>query len=413
MGTSVVLGLPIALVLVLVTAAAVVRGERPRALRRLLVLGLGLRVVGSLVYFGLLETVYGGGDYDRYLREATEVVEGISGPGGLGRSISDRYAGQWWGTPSISILTSWIMLVLGTSPVPVFIIYSLFSFWAAVCFFHAFKNAFPGVNPRSYAVWIMLFPSLWFWSSPVGKDGLVLLGLGLGFLGVLGAQGRRNYILVAVGAAITLVVRPQYALVFVAAVLGGLVLGRQSASRGGLAKGIAVAVLAVGAVYVVFMSAVFLGFDITQTEETADWIDRRGEVTAYGGSAFEAARDPLAGVFNVLFRPFLWEARGVLVLVTSVEVSVLWILLFRRRRAIMLFVHRYRKTEAFWISLLFVLALAAAIGMAVGNFGTLVRQRIHLYPFLFLITSSIPVRRTVRRREIARAMAGPPDSIPA
>ena len=408
-----VLGLLVALALVVLTGAAVVRGERRRALRLLLVIGLVLRVVGSLVYFGLLETAYGGGDYDRYLSEATEVVESIEDPGRENRSVADRYGGRWWGTPSVSILTSWIMRVLGTSPAPIFVMYGLLSFLAAVSFLYAFRNAFPEIDPKNYALWLMLFPSLWFWPSPVGKDAPVLLGIGLAFLGVLGSRGRRNYMWVALGAAITLVVRPQYALVFVAAALGGLVLGRQSASRGGVAKATAIAVFVVGAVYVVSVSADFLGFDVLQTQDTADWIGRRGEVTAYGSSAFEAARNPLTGVFNVLFRPFPWEATGVFVLMSSIEVSVLWILLYRRRRAIALFLRRYRKTEAFWISLLFTLALAAAAGMAVGNFGTLVRQRVHLYPFLFLITASIPARRIVRRRGIARVVAGPPSPISA
>lgn len=412
MGLTELLGLTASILLVATVGAVAVSRERSSTMQRLLVLGLVLRVAGSLAYFGILETVYGGGDYQRYLREATAVVESEADPGRSNISIVARYGGRWWGTPSIAILSSWIMKVFGTGPLAVFVVFGTISFLAVLCFVYAFRHVFPEINPATYTAWLMLFPSLWFWPSPVGKDGPVLLGIGLAFLGVMGLRGQRNYVIAAVGIAITIAVRPQYALVFLAAVLGGLLLGRQ-ATGGSVAKFMAVVLLVAGAAYVATVSSDLLGFEVTEAEETADWIDRRGEATAYGGSAFVAASNPLTGLFNSLFRPLPWEARGVLVLLSSMEIVILWVLLYRRRQAITVFVQRYRRTEAFWISLLLVLALAAAVGMSVGNFGTLVRQRIHLYPFLFLITASMPIRKVSRTRRISQRLPGVAPPIPA
>ena len=393
----------LASLLVLGVGTVIASRERDQALRHVIFGGFALRIGGSLAYFVLLENVYGGGDYGMYLRVATRSLESYALPGVEGSSVLEMYGGRWWGTPSISILSSWVMRVFGIAKVPVFVVFGLVNFLAALCFLAAFRRAVPEVDPLTYAKWIMFFPSLWFWPSPVGKDGVVLLGFGLAFLGVVGLRGHRNYVLVAAGAALTFAARPQYALVLMAVLLGGVLLGRRG-TGGALGKLVAAAVLIPAAVYVVALSSDALGFDVLETEETSEWIDRRGEASAYGGSAFEAASNPVTGAVNVLFRPFPWEARGLLVLVTSLEVVAMWVLLWRRRRAAMAFVRRHRSTEVFWISALLVLVLAGAVGMAVGNFGTLARQRIHLYPFLFLIAASYPYRK---ERAAARARVRP------
>ena len=409
MTLELIVGLALSAALVAVIGALTVSRERTRAGRRLLVAGLMLRVVGGLAYLALLQTVYGGGDYTRYMGEATAVVESEQDSYRYDLTVTELYDGRWWGTPSISILTAQIMRVVGTGYITVFVVYGLISYLAALCFVYAFRGAFPHIDSLVYTRWIMLWPSLWFWPSPVGKDGPVLLGLGLAFLGVVGIRGHRNYLLAALGTAITLAVRPQYAFVFAAALVAGVVLGRRTRG-GGVAKALFVAAVLAGATYLVTVSSDFLGFSVTETEETSQWIDNRGTATAYGGSAFEAATDPFTGAFNVLFRPFLWEASGGFVLLSSLEVLALWVLLIRRRRACAEFIRRYHRTEVFWISVLFTILLASAVGMAVGNFGTLVRQRIHLYPFLFILTSSLPYLHAkgmaVRRRVIQPSLAG-------
>ena len=409
MGIESLLNLGLALVVVLGLALRVATREKSRAMRQLLMLGLVLRVLGGVAYFVILETAYGGGDYNRYLGEGVLVFETTTDPNRADFSVIEHY-GRWWGTPAVSLLTSTIMRVIGTDPVPLFMMFGAISFVGAWCFVTAFRRAFPGVNPVTYTTWVMLYPSLWFWSSPVGKDGPVLLGISLAFLGMVGLRRRRNYIFVILGAAITFVVRPQYALVLLVVLVGGLVLGRRRVG-GVLGKTIAVPVLIVGVAFAATLSADVLGFDVTETEETSAWIEQRGSSTAYGGSAFEAAGNPITGIFNVLFRPFPWEASGVLMLGSSLEVALLWVLIFRRRQAAFAFVRRHWKTEPFWIAALFVIVLSAAAGMAVGNFGTLVRQRIHIYPFLFLITSAYPYARARlaerQAAQVRRGAAGP------
>ena len=393
-----IFGLLLAFVATISIGTLVLNRERNGQLRQVMLGGLLLRVGGSLLYFALIENVYGSGDYTRYLAQATEVFISRANPDVPNFSIVDHNGGRWWGTPSVSLFTFGVMTVFGTNPIPVFMAFGLVSFLAALCFVTAFRRAFPHIDPMTYTKWVMFFPSLWFWPSPVGKDGPVLLGIGLAFLGVVGLKSHRNYVLIALGVAVTFIVRPQYALVLMVVLLGGVLLGRRTAGGGGGGKAIAALVLIPGAIYLTALSSDALGFDVTEAEETSEWIDVRGEATAYGGSAFEAASNPATGAFNVLFRPFPWEASGILVLVSASEVVLLWLLLWRRRRSIKAFLRAYRGTEPVWLSALFVLILAGAVGMAVGNFGTLARQRIHIYPFLFLLAASLPAPRFKGRR---------------
>ena len=359
--------------------------------RQLLLAGLVLRVVGSIAYFILLETVYDGGDYRRYLTEGALSVAS-NDFGGAGYEITDRYSGRWWGTPSVSIVVSWLMRALGTAPLPLFVVFGGISFAAAALFVRAFQNAFPALSVRSYCAWVMLYPSLWFWPSPIGKDAIVLFGIALAFAGVIGNRGRRSIGMIVVGSTITAVVRPQYGIVLLAIVGAGILTGKRQVG-GVLNKVMVLVVLVVGAGYLATVSTTFLGFDLLETSETVEWIEARGENTAYGGSAFQAASNPVTGVVNALLRPFPWEASGLLQFVSSLELLALWMLIWRRRKAVRAFLSRYWRYEPVWLSILFVLVLSAAIGMAVGNFGTLARQRVAVYPFLFIIAAGYPMVR--------------------
>ena len=83
------------LILALVFLAAVVIGRLPvrTKTRRLLLVGLALRVLGGLVYLALIGGYYGGGDYLLYFREGSELAHSAVhrragfdlGPGDLDR----------------------------------------------------------------------------------------------------------------------------------------------------------------------------------------------------------------------------------------------------------------------------------------------------------------------------------------
>ena len=382
---------------------AATRPLRDPRLRRTLWAGLAVRLLGGGLYLALHEAMYGGGDYSLYLSEAFWAL-GDAG-NGAHRSLFALHANNWSGTSATSVVTWWAAAVVGQSPVGLFMVFATLNFAGVACFAAAFRRAFSEIDPLSYTRWIMFFPSLWFWSSALGKDALIMVGLGVAVVGFVG-RTRRQWVLVAIGLAVVFAIRPSYAVVAASALaLGGLV-GRNRRGTE-LQWVVSAAVIATGAYFAFPLLNSALGFEVTDLAAAAQRIDDRAQASAYGGSSFEAADDPVTAVITTLFRPFPWEARGALMLAASAEMLLLWGLVLRRRRAAARFVRDYWRTEPVVLSGAFVVALALLVGLAVGNFGTIVRQRVHLYPFLFVIVAAYAYRGVPRRAALRRRSRAP------
>lgn len=101
--------------------------------------------------------------------------------------------------------------------------------------------------------------------------------------------------------------------------------------------------------------------------------------------------DPISFIKNLplalssgLFRPYLWEANGILPLLTSIENLVLIMLALFSIPSIFI----KRKTEThflLFVTLSYVVILATLIAFAAPNFGTLSRYKIMYLPFLIVI----------------------------
>jgi hypothetical protein len=102
----------------------------------------------------------------------------------------------------------------------------------------------------------------------------------------------------------------------------------------------------------------------------------------------------LEGAISVLARPFVWEARSVTALFAALEILAVWVLAWFQRQRIANFIYAYRGYPLFWMATVFILVYAVALGMAAGNLGVVARQRIHIFPLLFMFFSGpIVVRR--------------------
>ena len=391
-----------------VGALAARRAPTP-SVRRLLWAGLALRLVGGLFYLAVHETAYGGGDYSLYTLQAFAALED---PGtGVVYPVLDAYGGYFNGTAATSLVAWGVALVIGRSTVGLFLVFSAVNFAGAAFFGAAFERAYPDLDPTSFYRWVMLFPSLWFWPSPLGKDALILAGLGLSTLGFVG-RSRRQWAWVLSGLAAVFLIRVSYVVIAAAAFAAGGLVGRNRKGTE-LQWIVTFVVVALGTYAALPLVIESVGFTITDLSTTIDQIDQRADASSYGGSAFEPARNPISAIVTALFRPFPWEASGILMLASSAEVLLLCGLVVRRRRAVSAFLRRHWRSEFAVVSLAFTLALALLVGLAVANFGTLVRQRVVLYPFLFVVLAGYPYRARVlsplgsaalrRRRSVAAA----------
>jgi hypothetical protein len=396
-----------ALVLALAaTIAFAIMGSRlPRPIRTLLVVGLALRIAGSQVYYYLTEWVYGFGDYSTYYQVGWAWAEAVRS--GTVDAFYNPYVQSWCCTGFTIRASGALMLVLGRDVHAAFMIFAMAGYAGLVALAVAFARAYPSVPVTRYLPWLVFFPSLWYWPSALGKDALMLCGLGVAVLGYVGRAGRVGWLPLGLGLGLVFMVRPQVAALVVAAMAAAFWVASDapwSPSRVVQAVGLAGTALVLGG-----LAGNALGVQMFDMEEVGTYLDTRGSMSAYGGSAVETASGVpgvAMGVVNVLFRPFPFEVRGFVSLFSSLELMALWVIAFLKRRDIAAFFRGHRRSRMLWFGIIFSGAYVVLTGLSLGNLGLIARQRVHIFPFLFmLLAGRVAVSPPAR---FAREPAGPP-----
>ena len=116
---------------------------------------------------------------------------------------------------------------------------------------------------------------------------------------------------------------------------------------------------------------------------------------------------PMALV-NILFRPFPWEARNIQLAISSAEIWGFWALAWWRRRQIVASIKNWRVSKLVRVAIPFIIIYSVLLGLLIANMGIIARQRIFLFPFLFLLFEAVPVARVAGpvRRVLKRGMRG-------
>ena len=110
-----------------------------------------------------------------------------------------------------------------------------------------------------------------------------------------------------------------------------------------------------------------------------------------------------------LFRPFMWEVRNPVMLLSALEILVITLLTLRIfiRTGLLATIREITSTPLVLFCVIFSLIFAIATATTSGNFGNLVRYRIPMWPFyvtaLFVLESST---RRLKELKTARARAG-------
>ncbi|MFV0258380.1 MAG: hypothetical protein ACK5PP_08045 [Acidimicrobiales bacterium] len=380
------------------------RHEPDRWIRAAISLGLVTKLTASFARFYANEYLLGPGDAFGYhlhgAAVAAELRRFVIGGPAYRLALPDLF-----GTEFIRLLTAGLYTVMGPSRTGGFVVFAFLSFWGLYLFYRAFSIALPGGDRRRYVVLVFFLPSMLFWPSSLGKEAWMITMIGLASYGLARILTGRplGYAAVTAGVAGMVMVRPHVAGIF--AVAAAVALGlRRSTGRRGLARRI------VGLVFVVVMAGLVmrqlqLFFGLDSGLDAGDVLALTTSRSTQGGSRFDAADAvsiatlPWAAV-TVLFRPFLFEAGSVTMLISAIEGSLLLIVFGLGaarlvRLPSMVFRHPYVGYAAAY-TLVFVVAFSA-----IGNFGILVRQRTQLYP-LALVAVTAPLdglRRSRNRNE--------------
>ena len=297
------------------------------------------------------------------------------------------------GTGTVRYFTGLVHLVTNSSYVATFLVFSFLAFVGVLFFIRAFAIGIPGGNRKRYAILLFFWPSLLFWPSSIGKESMMMFGLGLASLGAARILARmpRGLVLLLLGLGATGLVRPHVSLIVVTAMLVGLVFRAPvgNSFSASLAKLVCIATLLVVGGVVAGATARFLELeDLSGTEAVNQALNQTEEQTAQGGGQFTPARvntpvDYPWAFVTVLFRPLVIEVGGALGALSAVEGMVLAALGVASLIRFLRHVGKIRQSAYLAYALTFVLTFCYLFS-AIANFGILTRQRSQVLPFVMV-----------------------------
>lgn len=370
--------------------------EVPGPQVRILWLSWAAHVAGAWLRYQVLWSAYGGyGDAVRYYDIGWEYAQALWQ---LDLSILDSdhwWSGRLWGTQFVTYVSGLVLACIGPTMVGEFLAFSFFSLFGLILVIQAVRRESEEAAGR-YAPWVLLLPSLCFWPSSVGKEAVMILALGVATYGYSSGLSGRGGVYLVLGLALSLAVRP-----YVAAFLGAAVaMAEALRMRRDSSKTRSLLIVAVVAL-VVSQVAQLYGVNPFELDELTEFVGSVADMTSQGGSRIQTVEGIASvpyGLVNVLFRPFLWEASGFLGFLSALELTVLWVYIWRRRREIAGSLGRWGERPTLRIGLSLSVMLALGYGISYFNLGILARQRTLIWPFLLLLLA-IDTRSAVAASE--------------
>lgn len=356
--------------------------------------GLVLHMSGSVARLQVIEQLYSGvGDAKMYFETARIYADQI-------RSLDFGFvlgegtiSGKWWGTQFICSVTSFVVFLTGESFQAGFLVFALLSFLGLVLCVRAYGTAFGRQAELNFARWVWLWPSLCFWPSSIGKDALMVLGVGLASYGYVGTGAARRWVTLAAGIALCAAIRPH-----VAAVIAGSVLAAESASRGSFTnvRRVTGVLLAAGlAIYSIRAGLNQMGLGDADLDGLQEQFDFRAGQTEQGGSRIAIASGWSAvptAIVTILARPFPWEARGIAIL-SAAEMTIFWGIALVQWRRIWPFIKAWRDSAFTRFAAPLTFGIALMYGLAFANLGIIARQRSIILPFMLSLLAAIKLTR--------------------
>jgi len=343
----------------------------------------------ALRYLAAVPRMWGGVDSIDYQRSGERLAEHFRSFDFVvdtGRAIP--------GTGALRYLSGIVNVFTGSSFLATFLVFATLAFWGQVWFLLACRDALTTRQFRLATVLLMVWPSLAFWPSSIGKEAAALFGLGLASLGVSKVLRRdiRGLPLLVLGVAAVGLIRPHVAMIVLAALAAG-VLARQTGTRKGFGSQVLVVILVtVGAMLLTDASARLFGLEqLDGIQDVSVALDFAQDRTSQDQSQFVAPRvesivDYPWAFVTVTTRPFPWEADSMTAVITGAEGLVLSVLLLAAVPGLIGEIGAFFTRGVLLYSVAYI-SVFVFLFSAMGNFGILSRQRAQLLPFVLLVAA--------------------------
>ena len=285
------------------------------------------------------------------------------------------------------------------------VLFAVISFIGSWMLFLTFYNKYPELN-RWIAAGTLFIPSVFFWGSGLLKDTIVLAALGVATFELDRLLIRRrisvfHIFLLLASLYIIFSVKKFILQAYLPAAILWIYMGRIQKIRSIALKVMALPFILVLCALLAYYSVITVGegdkrYAVGNLSQTAriTAMDIRYQTGRDAGSGYTLGE--MDGSFismlrlapsaiNVsLFRPYLWEVRNPLMVLSALESTgflfmVLYVVWKRRTYALKAFAH---PDVAF--TMVFSIVFAFAVGVSTFNFGSLARYKIPLLPFFFI-----------------------------
>lgn len=421
---------------------------------RYFVWGMWTKVFGGLFFAAIYLFYYGGGDttsyyecsyafYNLFFHDISRFFEALFGDGSPEtKSLFTAATGEPMmymfsenATRFTMKMITPFMILTGGSYILTTLAISIFTYGSLWQLFRMFVSYFPEYT-RELAIAVLFMPSVMFWGSGILKDSFTLAATCyyiVAFNNIVRNKGfvfwsvfrlvLFAYVVVSIKAYIMLILLPSSMIWFM--------YSRISKVRNRLIRQLVVPfvylVIVVGSYAALKAFGDSFGkFSIDKALKTASVAQNDLKQDYYEGNSFDIGdfEPTLAGVLSKfpvatmagLFRPYLWDVRNVVMLLSALENLFLLYLTIQ-----VIFIFRYKRMFQFigdnpliLYCLAFSIFFAFMIGLTSPNFGALVRFKIPLIPLyvscLFILRGElrkkeVDFRRDLKRNKESRAAA--------
>jgi hypothetical protein len=389
-------------------------------LRQYFMKGLYLKFVGAIFIAFIFEYYYGGGDTYHFFYHAKVINTSLDDSFTtwfkliMRRPVNEnpelyKYVSQnleWYFDPSsfsVVRVTAIFGLFTGTHYLPIAIMFAYFSFTGIWAMYRTFVNIYPKLY-KELAIAFLFIPSTFVWGSGVFKDTICMFGVGwLTYttfrLFINRDFSTKNIFMLVVSFYVVYATKLYILMAFVPALSIWLLTTYTTKIKSSgirfLAKIIFIAICSIS--FYVILNVFASEFEkysldnIAQTAETTrGWLLHQSgdEGSGYDLGAFDPSiggmlvKFPQA-VVATLFRPFPWEARKVIVMLSALEALLFVYFTFKafQRKGILKTLGLVMKDPNLLFFITFSLIFAFAVGISTYNFGALSRYKIPCLPF--------------------------------
>lgn len=436
---------------------------RKNPLYRYYSLAVLAKIFSSIVFCLIYIYYYNGGDTVSYYESSRALVNmGMKNPSNYIQLVTespsianyllfDGQTGYPWEfmymdsqTWFVAKMLSPILFVSFKSYLVSSIVLSWLSFFGSWKLFQMLCRYYPGLEKRM-AFCLLFMPSVLFWGSGILKDTFTFSAVAWFIVGVDGAFITKNAkwksrIIILLAGYVILSIKPYILISLLPGALVWILFTRISKMRSRLLKYVALPAIYLMSFGIGYFGLSALGdrlgkFSIEKMLKTASITQNDLHQDYYGGSSFDIGsfEPTLPGIISKapaaltvgLFRPFLWEARNVVMIVSGLENSIYLALTLALLYRVLLDPKKFFAAlvdNPFIIFLLsYTVLFSIMVGLSTSNFGALVRFKIPFLPSfvcaLFVLNYILALKKPFvpptpqKKRRIEPARPGQPQRI--